>query len=174
MVAFALALPAATRATTAFTVNVAGDSHDANPGDGVCADAIGNCTLRAAIEEANALAGKQTILFNLPLAGGQPKPIIVESPLPFVEDPVIVNGGTQPGGRPPIMPTTPGTVSGLTLDGPAAGSTIRDLALSGFRGTAIEVGAAGAAVASNVVAAGSGPVFTTGIEVGADSVLVAG
>src|SRR5947207_4209169 len=132
MVALALALPAASGATTAFTVDQAGDSHDANPGDGVCADAIGNCTLRAAIEEANALAGKQTILFNLPLAGGQPKPIIVASALPFFEGPVVVNGGTQPGGRPPVMPATPGTVTGLVLDTAAAGSTIRGLALSGF------------------------------------------
>ena len=32
---------------------------DANPGDGVCANAAGVCTLRAAIEEVNALGGSQ-------------------------------------------------------------------------------------------------------------------
>ncbi len=39
-------------------------AHDANPGDGVCGDSWGYCTLRAAIEEANALTGNDTITFN--------------------------------------------------------------------------------------------------------------
>ncbi|HET9477213.1 MAG TPA: choice-of-anchor Q domain-containing protein [Dehalococcoidia bacterium] len=34
---------------------------DANPGDGVCTTADGECTLRAAIQESNALAGHQAI-----------------------------------------------------------------------------------------------------------------
>lgn len=34
---------------------------DANPGDGICATARGECTLRAAIQESNALSGRQTI-----------------------------------------------------------------------------------------------------------------
>jgi CSLREA domain-containing protein len=47
-----------------FQVNSSADTHDALPGDGVCADTsggIGFCTLRAAVEEANALAGPDTI-----------------------------------------------------------------------------------------------------------------
>lgn len=36
-----------------FVVNSTADSPDANPGNGVCADASGNCTLRAAIMEMN-------------------------------------------------------------------------------------------------------------------------
>lgn len=47
-----------------FTVNNTADTQDASPGNGVCADAGGNCTFRAAIMEANALAGNDTI--NLP------------------------------------------------------------------------------------------------------------
>ena len=39
---------------TLFTVNHNGDTNDANAGDGFCGDSNGNCTLRAAIEEANA------------------------------------------------------------------------------------------------------------------------
>ncbi|HWE71167.1 MAG TPA: CSLREA domain-containing protein [Acidimicrobiales bacterium] len=38
-----------------FTVNVTTDSVDAVPGDGVCLDAAGKCSLRAAIQEADAL-----------------------------------------------------------------------------------------------------------------------
>src|SRR6185312_3209246 len=40
-----------------FVVNVGTDGGDANPGDGACADAGGKCSLRAAIEEGNALSG---------------------------------------------------------------------------------------------------------------------
>lgn len=44
-----------------FTVNSTADAVDAALGDGVCATAGGQCTLRAAIQEANALAGADTI-----------------------------------------------------------------------------------------------------------------
>ncbi len=44
------------------TVNSTTDAIDVNPGDGICATAGGLCTLRAAIQEANALAGNDTIL----------------------------------------------------------------------------------------------------------------
>lgn len=47
-----------------FTVNTTTDAVDADspgPFDGVCATASGQCSLRAAIEEANALAGPDTI-----------------------------------------------------------------------------------------------------------------
>ena len=37
---------------------------DANPGDGVCASAVGTCTLWAAVDEANALPGTDTV--NIP------------------------------------------------------------------------------------------------------------
>ena len=40
------------------------DTVDANPGNGICADANGHCTLRAAVMEANALAGADTISFD--------------------------------------------------------------------------------------------------------------
>jgi len=45
----------------AFTVDSNTDVVDANPGDGICDDGAGNCTLRAAIMEANALAGADSI-----------------------------------------------------------------------------------------------------------------
>lgn len=57
-----------------FTVDHDSDSIDANPGDGICADLSGYCTLRAAIMETNALPGSDTIYlpadtYNLSLAG---------------------------------------------------------------------------------------------------------
>lgn len=49
-----------------FVVNSNGDGADSAPGDGVCETASGNgiCTLRAAIGEANALAGDDAITFE--------------------------------------------------------------------------------------------------------------
>lgn len=44
-----------------FAVDVLTDSTDILPGDGVCADAGKHCSLRAAIQEGNALAGADTI-----------------------------------------------------------------------------------------------------------------
>src|SRR5436309_2887718 len=59
---FVGARPAAEAAT--FTVDSVFDEVDAAPGDGHCATAGSKCTLRAAIEETNALAGADAI--NLP------------------------------------------------------------------------------------------------------------
>jgi CSLREA domain-containing protein len=44
-----------------FTVNTTTDTQDATAGNGICADSIGNCSLRAAITESNALAGADII-----------------------------------------------------------------------------------------------------------------
>src|SRR6266849_4086309 len=44
-----------------FVVNTTADTADAVPGDGICADSGGACSLRAAVQEANALAGPDTI-----------------------------------------------------------------------------------------------------------------
>ncbi len=64
----ALLLPGAGAAAT-FTVNSTVDAVDANAGDGVCNTAGNACTLRAAIQQANALGGAHTI--NVP-AGTYP------------------------------------------------------------------------------------------------------
>jgi len=50
--------------STNFAVNITTDTQDANPGDGVCSDPGGNCSIRAAIMEANALPGADVI--NIP------------------------------------------------------------------------------------------------------------
>ena len=44
-----------------FTVDSTSDTVDINIGNGICEDASGDCTLRAAIQESNALGGKQII-----------------------------------------------------------------------------------------------------------------
>ena len=59
------ALRAAPAGAATFVVNSTGDTPDAAPGDGVCADASGDCTLRAAIREANATLIVSTIEFAI-------------------------------------------------------------------------------------------------------------
>lgn len=46
---------------TNFYVDTTQDQHDASPGNGVCATSSGTCSLRAAVEEANSLAGTDVI-----------------------------------------------------------------------------------------------------------------
>lgn len=53
--------PAPAAATT-FTVNTAADAPDAAQGDGACATAAAQCSLRAAIQEANAMVGPDLIV----------------------------------------------------------------------------------------------------------------
>lgn len=55
-------------------VNTIADAVDASPGDGYCATVTGACSLRAAIQEANALPGADTVglppgVFSLSIAG---------------------------------------------------------------------------------------------------------
>ena len=45
-----------------FTVNSTADEPDAAPGNGVCATSAGVCTLRAAVQETNAMGGQDTII----------------------------------------------------------------------------------------------------------------
>ena len=66
--------PATVALAATFTVNTTTDSVDANPGDGLCADASGLCSLRAAVMEANALSGADNIVvpagvYRLTLSG---------------------------------------------------------------------------------------------------------
>jgi CSLREA domain-containing protein len=73
---FASLLAAPTLAQSTFVVNTTEDTVDVNPGDGICADAAGACSLRAAVQEANALAVDATIqlqagaTYALTLTGG--------------------------------------------------------------------------------------------------------
>ena len=59
LAALAWAIPAL---AATFTVNSTEDAVDIIPGNGICADAFDDCTLRAAIQEANASAGPDPIV----------------------------------------------------------------------------------------------------------------
>ena len=83
-----LCLPvASTRGDLIVVVDSTGNTDDVIPGDGICADANSNCTLRAAIEEANAL---NTNLVTILLAVDSP--ILLDSSLPILNVPVKIYG----------------------------------------------------------------------------------
>src|SRR5579859_2341002 len=93
----ALARGAATPPGLTFAVNSDADLDDANPGDGVCATAGGVCTLRAALQEANADPGADTIQLQ---ANTTYFPNHTESGLGFTADLVISNSLTLLGAGP--------------------------------------------------------------------------
>ena len=103
-VALAVFLPAtlpggstpSTRADGVFTVDSAGDESDTAPGDGACGIVAGGpCTLRAAIQEANATAGTDTVHFSIPPTEGSV--ISPAADLPRIVGPMVIDGTTQPG-----------------------------------------------------------------------------
>ncbi len=63
-----------------FIVDSSGDQSDVNPGDGQCQTAVGNCTLRAAIQESNALPGADTIHFDIRNANGTCPSLVTITP----------------------------------------------------------------------------------------------
>lgn len=80
-----------------FTVNSAADVPDSNPGDGQCLNlAVSACTLRAAIQEANAMALGHVIRFDIAAIGGNTLTIL-GSPLPTLTTFVWINGRTATG-----------------------------------------------------------------------------
>ncbi len=125
-----------TNAHVPFVVNSTLSTNDANPGDGNCADGAGNCTLRAAIQEANAHMGIDTINFNIPGAGPY---VINASNLPSITEAVTIDGSTQPGfAGLPIIELNGGGTSGNSLQLPG-NSTVRGLVLYNFGGDAITI-----------------------------------
>jgi parallel beta-helix repeat protein len=118
-----------------FTVNNTGDGADASLADGICqTSTTGQCTFRAAIQQANASTGKNIINFNI--SGAGPHNIQPTSALPEINDPVIVDGSSEPdfvtNGNKPIIViagTNLGWVDGLVLNAGADGSVIRGLVI---------------------------------------------
>jgi CSLREA domain-containing protein len=82
-----------------FVVNSTLDTPDANPGDGVAEDLAGNVTLRAAIQEANAFAGGDTIdlpagTYSLTMFGGGDN-AAVSGDLDLTDDVTLTGAGSD-------------------------------------------------------------------------------
>ena len=69
VVAGSLAVPSAAGATV-FAVNSTADAVDRTPSDGACSTAAQTCTLRAAVQQANASGGEDRITLGVAPKGG--------------------------------------------------------------------------------------------------------
>jgi hypothetical protein len=168
------------RASTTFTVNIPGAVRDANTGDDRCdVNAFGTgdqCSLRAAIEQANRIPGADAINFNIPDDFGTGVHTINVGTgdlgsLPAVTEQVSINGYTQPGASPNTLAvgddaklkvelngTNAGFASnGLILD--ASNSTVKGLAINRFDSDNILIIGDGNKIQGNFV--GTDPTGTT-------------
>ena len=155
-------------ALTTVTVNSTGDGGDATPGDEVCdtggtnADGLRECTLRAAIEEANASVGIDTVHFAIPASdggytAGPPSFWTIEpasAALPAVTAGVTIDATTQSGWvDQPIVELDGTTRAGFStedgLDVQAASSVVRGLAVIDWPDDGVVVSADGVTVAGS-------------------------
>lgn len=115
-----------------FTVTQSSDESDADTADGVCDVDLGTggdqCTLRAAIEQANASAGTDSIEFNIP-GGGIPT-IGPASAYPDITDPVTIDGSTQSQNMVEIDGTNSAFAIGFQIN--AGNSVVRGLVINRF------------------------------------------
>jgi len=129
-----------------FTVNSTADAPDLNPGDGTCAASAGApiCTLRAAIQEANASAGADTITFNI---GAGTQGINLNSVLPPITETLTIDAfplAPAPASQIIALNATGQITGGIALLTVVSGNTaIRGLVinnLSGFAGIRLQSG----------------------------------
>lgn len=125
----------------AIKVNVSTDQPDENPNDSLCDVDTSNeglqCSLRAAIQEAEARAGYQRIIFEIPGAG--PHTISPATFLPTITQPVDIDATTQA----PAIPTPSihlngagsSASTGFAITGVAA--YIRGFSITGFSSAGI-------------------------------------
>ena len=138
------ALGLAPAAAHAFTVNVTGDAGDQTP-DGVCdrsSTVAIDCSLREAIQEANATVAPDTIDFGIPSSGrAGVRTITPASPLPYITAPATIDAYTQPGASVNTSATATNAKLMIELDGKnvttdatlvvaAPGSVVRGLVIN--------------------------------------------
>jgi hypothetical protein len=152
LVAACLLLAASPAHAKTFTVNSTGDGGDVGLPSGVCntapfqVETEPECTLRAALEEANATIAADTINFNI--GGSGVKTISPASPLPFVTQPVTIDGYSEPGASMNTLAVGSNAVLRIRLDGGDAGfasglnitandSVVRGLSVTRFSSTGL-------------------------------------
>ncbi|MBP7476841.1 MAG: FG-GAP repeat protein, partial [Pyrinomonadaceae bacterium] len=121
---------------TEIEVNITTDQPDADIDDDVC-DVDANepdqqCSMRAAIETANAKAGPDEISFNIEGAG--PHTISPATALPAITDKVLIDATTQPdySASPLIELSGNGGFAGLTFAAGSGDSSVSGLAINRF------------------------------------------
>ncbi len=111
-----------------FTVDSTGDESAVDPGNAdpsiACDTALDTCTLRSAIEAANAQAGADIIEFNI--SGAVVHTFTPASAYPDITQPLTINGETQPGAScgtlvPASLPAASNTPHTLLIEVDASG-----------------------------------------------------
>ena len=132
-------------ASETFVVNRTTNESDASLGDDICdintATAGNQCTLKAAIQQANAVDNPTVpdeIHFNIPGDRTKVKTIKPTLELPAITQPVIIDGYTQPGSRKNTRATGAiNAVPKIQLDGSAAGDNADGLIIQGISNVTI-------------------------------------
>jgi hypothetical protein len=150
-----------------FTVNSREDFSDVDPGDGVCdtisVQLLNPCTMRGAIQEANAHGGMDTIHFDIP--GGGVRTIEPNSQLPVVTQRVTIDGYTQPGATENTLTQGNNAVLRIEVDGssaPAAflpdgllvsasDSVVKGLVINHFSGEGVQLSGSNNRVEGNFI-----------------------
>jgi CSLREA domain-containing protein len=144
-----------------FTVNTRADTHDANPGDGKCADSAGRCSLRAAIEESNAGSAARIVVLptKSPYFLTQGIPLKITTNLTLVgKEPFRIDGC-----RPRPSPVPGGTPVSWTPKECRASHPTNVLQISnlGTQGT-VEISGASIQYGEGVIGFGTGIRIDTG------------
>ena len=145
-------------AATTFTVTETGDDADINFSNDRCdsSTATGDqCTLRAAIEEANDTAGDDTVDFDIG-GSGSGETISVATALPSITETLTIDGYTQTGASPNASDVGDDAILNVVLGGLGAGAnsngleidapdcTIKGLVIKNFGGAGVEISGADA------------------------------
>jgi CSLREA domain-containing protein len=143
-----LGMAASAQAATLQVTSTADGGGDATPGNGTCEDSsVAGCTLRAAIQEANAFSGTDAITFAASFDGGNDDVITVASSLPAVTGQTSISATSCASGGPCAgLSGTSGT--GIDLASTATGSSIEGIAFQGFP-QAVNVAAAQVSIRRN-------------------------
>ncbi|MBW3539574.1 MAG: right-handed parallel beta-helix repeat-containing protein, partial [Planctomycetes bacterium] len=120
-------------------------------------------SLRQALLDANAHAGFDAVVFNIPGTGVQT--ISPASALPTVTDPVVIDGATQPGYATTPLVEIDGSLAGTTTNGlvvSAPGSVIGGLAINGFGNTGVVLSGGNTLVADSYIGTDAGGTIDRG------------
>jgi hypothetical protein len=126
-------------------VDDTGDGPDASAGDGTCATAGAVCTLRAAIEESNALGGAR-IYFRIPGAG--PHVISPATALPAVSATALIDGMTEPDfmGSPAVRIDGSSLINEEGIEVTSDFTTVKGLSITDFSGVGGPTSPAGSGI----------------------------
>jgi hypothetical protein len=156
-----LLVSASAVAEITFLVNSDGNTADENPGDGTCSTgnffnvpgigSVAECTLKAAIQEANEAAEPVRIEFADYIPVNDGITVILTPELPAIDHQVTIDGQTHPlyseaDGIPRVVlaqSLTTFTVPGLRLEENAQSSEIRGLSIINFSGQGIKINGGG-------------------------------